>query len=262
MKVDMSKKNKIKNQSKKSDDNVEMNKDEVPINEVLEDSYEDSLLVGEEIEASSYIEQEQIKQSQVVAELESQIEDLNDKLLRALAETENVRRRTQREKEDALRYGIKSFAEKMIVVADNLSRAIQSIGLDIRKENQVLENIAVGVEMVERELLVGLEQSGVKQIDALGKSFDPMLHEAMFELEDVEVPSGTVKQVLEVGYSLHDRTLRAAKVGIAKGGPSVKSVNDKETSEKAQVENKNNTADQTAYDEKKIEPGSQLNEEL
>ena len=154
-----------------------------------------------------------------IEDLEAQVAELNDKLLRALAEAENVRRRAQRDKEDTAKYGIKNFAEGMLGVADNLGRAMASIDADARAADANLENIFVGVEMVQKDLMSTFERHGVTPIKALGAKFDPMLHEAMFEIEDKETPAGTIAQVLEPGYVLHGRTLRAAKVGITKGGP-------------------------------------------
>jgi len=154
-----------------------------------------------------------------VAVLEAETADLNDKLLRALAETENVRRRAQRDKEDASKYAIKSFAEDLLRVSDNMGRALAAIDADARAQDANLEILAVGVEMVAKELLSAFERAGLKPIEAMGQRFDPMLHEAMFEIPDPAQPAGTVTQVLEDGYTLHGRTLRAAKVGVTKGGP-------------------------------------------
>jgi len=154
-----------------------------------------------------------------IAALEEQVAELNDKLLRALAESENVRRRAQRDKEDTAKYGIKNFAEGILGVADNLGRAMASIDADARVKDPNLENLFVGVEMVQKDLMSTFERYGVTPIKALGAKFDPMLHEAMYEIEDTDTPAGTIAQVLEPGYVLHGRTLRAAKVGITKGGP-------------------------------------------
>ena len=153
--------------------------------------------------------------------LEAQAADLNDKLLRALAETENVRRRAQRDKEDASKYAVKGFAEDMLRVSDNLGRALSSIDADARSGDANLENIAVGVELVQKELLTAFERAVVKPIEAMGARFDPMLHEALFEIQDPDRPAGTIAQVMEDGFTLHGRTLRAAKVGVTKGGPKV-----------------------------------------
>lgn len=154
-----------------------------------------------------------------MAFLEAEAASLNDKLLRALAEAENVRRRAQRDKEDATKYAIKGFAEDMVRVADNLGRALSAIDAEARVQDANLETIAVGIEMVQKELLAAFERAGVKPIAAMGARFDPMQHEAMYEIEDPGQPAGTIAHVLEDGFTLHGRTLRAAKVGVTKGGP-------------------------------------------
>ena len=123
-----------------------------------------------------------------------------------------MRRRAQRDKEDTAKYGIKNFAEGILGVADNLGRAMASIDEDARVKDPNLENLFVGVEMVQKDLMSTFERYGVTPIKALGAKFDPMLHEAMYEIEDTDTPAGTIAQVLEPGYVLHGRTLRAAKV--------------------------------------------------
>ena len=146
--------------------------------------------------------------------------ELKDKLLRALAETENVRRRAQRDREDASKYAIANFAREMLKVADNLRRALDSIGDEARRESESVESLVVGIEMTEREMLNAFERAGIKPIEALGQRYDHNLHEAMFDVEDATRPAGTIVQVLEGGYMLGERLLRPAKVGMAKGGPA------------------------------------------
>ena len=146
--------------------------------------------------------------------------ELKDKLLRALAESENVRRRAQRDREDASTYAIANFAREMLKVADNLRRALDSIGDEARRESETVESLVVGVEMTEREMLNAFERVGIKPIEALGQRYDHNLHEAMFDVEDATWPAGTIVQVLEGGYMLGERLLRPAKVGMAKGGPA------------------------------------------
>ena len=199
--------------------------------------------------------------------LEAQVADLNDKLLRAMAETENVRRRAQRDKEDASKYAIKGFAEQMITVSDNLARALQSVDTDSRADNPALDNIVVGIEMVGRELENGFERFGIKPIDALGQRFDPMLHEAMFEIEDKDAIAGTIAQVLETGYTLNGRTLRAAKVGITKGGPKTGPAPESGAQDTQDESIGDGHGDdygdgKTAYESKGAEPGSNLDQEL
>lgn len=154
-----------------------------------------------------------------LAALEEQVADLNDKLLRAVAETENVRRRAQRDKEDASKYAISGFAGDMVSVADNLTRALDSIDAETRAADEAVNNLMSGVEMTLRDLLNTFERTGIKRIDAMDKPFDHNLHEAMFEMEDLTKPAGTVMQVVQDGYTLRDRLLRPTKVGVSKGGP-------------------------------------------
>lgn len=154
-----------------------------------------------------------------IAELEGEVAELKDKLLRALAETENVRRRAERDRNDASRYAIANFARDVLGVADNLRRALDSVDADVRGKDEAVESLFVGVELTERELLNTLERFDIRAVDALGTRFDHNLHEAMFEIEDPDQPAGTVVQVLQTGYVLGDRLLRPAKVAVSKGGP-------------------------------------------
>ena len=152
------------------------------------------------------------------AVLGAEVVDLKDKLLRALAEIENVRRRAERDRRDAARYAIAGFAREMLTVADNLSRALESVSEDDRSQNEALDTVVSGVEMTERGMMSAFEREGIQPIEALGHKFDHNVHEAMFELEDISKPPGTVVHVLEKGFMLNDRLLRPSKVGVAKGG--------------------------------------------
>lgn len=154
-----------------------------------------------------------------IAELEAQVAEANDRTLRALAEAENVRRRAERDKQDASRYAIANFAREILTVGDNLRRALDSIDAEARTSSEVVETLMTGVEMTERALLSVLERSGIKRLDPLGQRFDSNAHEALFEIPDPTQPQGTVAQVIEAGYMLNDRLLRPAKVGVTKGGP-------------------------------------------
>ncbi len=191
---------------------------------------------------------------------EAQVADLNDKLLRALAETENIRRRAQRDKEDASKYAIANFAREMVSVGDNLRRAMDSVDAETRKKDAAVEQIMVGLEMTEREMLATFERFGIKTIDAMDQKFDHNFHEAMFEMDEPEKPHGTVVQVVETGYVLNDRLLRPAKVGVSKGGPK-----DNGDTETPLTEDDGTREGQAAYEakgDKGEEPGSQLDEEL
>ncbi|WP_340116415.1 nucleotide exchange factor GrpE [Pelagibius sp. 7325] len=154
-----------------------------------------------------------------VALLEGEVASLKDQLLRAMAETENVRRRAQREREDSVKYAAAAVVKDLLAVADNLQRALESVPADLAAENEQFGNLRLGVEMTQKELLSVFERHNIRSINPLGEKLDPHLHEAMFEMEDPEKPVGTVVQVIQPGYRLHDRLLRPARVGISKGGP-------------------------------------------
>jgi len=149
---------------------------------------------------------------------EDVIADMKDQLLRALAETENVRRRSAREKEDAARYSIANFARDMLNVSDNMHRALEAVPEDARGDDSPVAALFQGVEMTERELHAALERHGIKLIEPMGEKFDHNLHQAMFELPDSSVAPGTVVQVMQAGYVIGDRLLRPAMVGVAKAG--------------------------------------------
>ena len=152
-----------------------------------------------------------------IAELEAEVAKLKDQVLRSLAEQENLRRRTTREREDALRYAVGGFAKDLLSVADNLRRAIESVP-EAQIDNEVLRTLLTGVEATERELLGAFEKHSVRRIDPKGEKFDHNLHQAIMELENTGQPAGTIVQVLQAGYLLHDRLLREAMVTVAKGG--------------------------------------------
>jgi molecular chaperone GrpE len=173
-------------------------------------SFDDSL--GEAFAAES-------QPSAVEEELRAEVAQLKDQLLRNLAEIENVRRRLEREKQDASKYAIANFAKAVLPVADNLERALASAPEDARAQNESLKNLCIGLEMTQNELRAALERNGVKPIEAMGKRLDPNLHQAMFEVEDPNVAAGTVVQVIQPGYTISERLLRPAMVGVAKGGP-------------------------------------------
>ena len=153
-----------------------------------------------------------------IAELEGQVVQLRDQALRALAEAENVRRRTERDKEQTRLYAAGNLAKDLLNAVDNLRRALDAAPKDRDALDDTVKNLIVGVEMTERDLLSAFEKNGIKRIEPLGERFDPNLHQAMFEVENSGKPAGTVVQLLAPGYVLHDRLLRAAMVGVAKGG--------------------------------------------
>jgi molecular chaperone GrpE len=156
----------------------------------------------------------------VEAKLRQENAELKDRLLRTLADMENLRKRTEREVADARTYGISSFARDVLGVADNIQRALDATGEDWKKHaDESGKALFEGVELTERDLLKALERHGVRRIDPLGERFDPNLHEAMYEVPDGKVPAGTVVEVLQSGFTIGDRILRPARVAVAKGGP-------------------------------------------
>jgi|SRR4051812_17174473 len=155
-----------------------------------------------------------------MAELAKEAGELKDRLLRTLAEMENLRRRTEREVADARIYGVTGFARDIVGVADSMERALKALDDELRdKADAAVKALLDGVELTERELLKVLEKHGVTKLEPQGQKFDPNLHQAMFELPDQSVPAGTVVQVMQPGYKIGERVLRPAMVGVAKGGP-------------------------------------------
>jgi len=164
-------------------------------------------------------ENEPIDLLRLVEQLQAQKAELQDKYLRAEAETQNVRRRGQQEVERERKYGIERFARDVLPVADNLGRALSALPADLESLDPALRNVLAGVQATERELQSVLERHGVTRIEALGKPFNAEFHQAMMEVEDRSVPAGTVVQELIPGYLLVGRLLRAAMVAVSKGGP-------------------------------------------
>jgi molecular chaperone GrpE len=154
------------------------------------------------------------------AALAKEAADLKDRLLRTLAEMENLRRRTEREVADARIYGVSNFARDILAVADNMERAMKALDDEIRdKADAGVKALLDGVELTERELIKVMEKHGVRKIEPQGQKFDPNLHQAMFEIPDPSVPAGTVVQIMQPGYTIGERVLRPALVGVSKGGP-------------------------------------------
>src|SRR5262245_41997295 len=153
--------------------------------------------------------------------------EYKDRWLRALAEMENLRRRTEREVGDARTYAVTQFARDVVTVADNMERALKALDDELReKADAAVKGLLDGVELTERELLKVLEKHGVRKLEPQGQKFDPHRHQATFEVPDESVPAGTVVQVVQSGYTIGDRVLRPALVGIAKGGPKAAAPND------------------------------------
>jgi len=162
-----------------------------------------------------------------VAELAKEAADLKDRLLRTLAEMENLRRRTEREVADARAYGVTNFARDILAVADNMERALKALDDEIReKADAGVKALLDGVELTERELVKVMEKHGITKLEPQGQKFDPNLHQAMFEIPDPSVPAGTVVQVMQRGYTIGERVLRPALVAVSKGGPKAQAAAD------------------------------------
>ncbi len=151
--------------------------------------------------------------------LKAENQDMRDKLLRTIAEMENLRKRTEREISDTRSYAIAGFARDMLTATDSLSRALMVLPAEARDSSDAtVKSLIEGIEMTEREMQRLLAKHGVKPIEAEGQKFDPHKHQAMFEVPDPSRPEGTVVQVVQAGFAIGDRVLRPAMVGVAKGG--------------------------------------------
>lgn len=155
----------------------------------------------------------------VLEKLNAENAELKDRTLRTLAEMENLRRRTEKEVADSKLYGVANFARDMLVFADNLRRALDAIPEEARAGDGAVKAFIEGIEVTERDFQSRLARHAVKKLEPKGQKFDPNMHEALFEVPDPSVPNGTVVQVVEDGYSIGERCLRPAKVGVARGGP-------------------------------------------
>ncbi len=156
----------------------------------------------------------------VIEALNAENASLKDKALRTMAEMENLRRRTEKEIADARAYAVSSFARDLLTVADNMRRGLESVPPESHAAAEgPFKALIEGVELTERDLLNTFERHGIRRIEPQGTRFDPNQHQAMFEIEDTSVPSGTVLNVVQSGFMIGERVLRPAMVGVAKGGP-------------------------------------------
>lgn len=149
-------------------------------------------------------------------ELEAEVASLKEKLLRTMAEMDNYRKRSEREREDMAKYAVSGFARELLTVADNLRRALESVPESHENPEKLLEGLLQGVEITEKELLSIFKKHHIEKVEPLGQPFDHQFHQAMFEVEDSSEKPGTVVQVMQPGYVIHDRLLRPAFVGVAK----------------------------------------------
>jgi molecular chaperone GrpE len=159
--------------------------------------------------------------------LQTELAEQKEKVLRTLAELENLRRRTEREKADMAKYAISEFARDVIGIGDNIQRAIDHVPFDAAETDSTLKSFLEGVQLLERELLATLDRHGVVRVNPQGEKFDPNKHQAVMEQEAPDVPSGTVLQVLQAGFMIAERTLRPAVVVVSRGGAKTPKAADK-----------------------------------
>jgi molecular chaperone GrpE len=157
---------------------------------------------------------------EALAAARAEAAQMKDQALRAMAEAENTRKRAVRDRDDAQKYGVTNFAREMLTVADNLRRALEAIPAETLQTDEALKTLYDGVAATERQLEAALGKQQIQRIWPEGERFDSNFHQAMFEVPDTGKPAGTVVQVLQAGYKIHDRLLRPALVGVAKGGPA------------------------------------------
>lgn len=161
---------------------------------------------------------------ELATQKDAEIAAMKDQALRALAEAENTRRRAERDVQETSKYAVTGFARDLVSVLENLQRAVESIPPQVRAEQPAVANLAVGVEMTLKELLTAFEKQGIKRIDPLGQKFDHNFHQAVAQMVSPDAEEGTVVQVLQAGYTIHDRLLRPAMVGVAMKGEAPKQV--------------------------------------
>jgi molecular chaperone GrpE len=173
---------------------------------------------AEPVVSKPYIMPDDPEEGSVEA-LAKELAEARDKTLRTLADMENLRQRTRREVADSKVYGITGFARDVLDIADSLQRTLDAVPVETRElADPMLKTLIEGVELTERSLLSALEKNGVKKFDPSGEKFNPNFQQAMYEVPDASVPSGTVVQVVQAGYTIGERVLRPALVGVSKGG--------------------------------------------
>ena len=154
--------------------------------------------------------------AQLITSLKEENKEMNDKMLREVAEAQNFKKRLMREKEDAQKYAVTKIAKELLNVLDNLGRAVEAVPKEHRTDNDFIKNLLVGVEATEADLVRIFEQFKIKQFKNDGEKFDPNIHRVIFEQEDASKEPGTIIQVVQPGYMIEDRLLREALVGVSK----------------------------------------------
>lgn len=180
-------------------------------------TYDDDDNIENFPQAEEAVEEEHEEVVDESAALMAENADLKDKLLRAVAEMDNIRKRAIKDRDDASKYGVSNLAKELLAVADNLGRAMDSIPEGLAQESDAIANLLTGVKATQNQLTAAMVKSGITPIDAVpGTPFDPNVHEVMFEVETPEHAPGAIVQIMEPGYMIHDRLLRPARVGVAK----------------------------------------------
>ena len=193
-----------------------MNEDNIKEETILDEEKTDDAQLNETNEsADDSNENNSDSPENIIEKLNEEIQDLKDQRLRAAAELENFRKRAEKDQADALKYGVSNFAKEIINIKDNVERAQSSISEDVRS-NDAVKSIVEGLDMIAQSAVATFEKIGIKKIESLNKKFDHNLHQAMMEIENDEVEPGTIVQELISGYTLHDRLLRPAMVGVSK----------------------------------------------
>ena len=159
--------------------------------------------------------EEEVSPEDLIEKLNEEISGLKDQRLRAIAELENFRKRAEKDQSDALKYGISNFAKEIINIRDNIERAQSSISEEA-KNNEAIKSVIEGIDLIAQSVVSTFEKIGIKKIESLNEKFDHNLHQAMMEIEDDDLEPGTIVQELIPGYTLHDRLLRPAMVGVSK----------------------------------------------
>ena len=186
-------------------------------NKLEEQDLENPTSKKEELESEEPKDQEEAKISpeDLIEKLNEEIVSLKDQRLRAIAELENFRKRAEKDHSDALKYGVSNFAKEIITIRDNIERAQSSIS-DEAKNNETIKSVIEGIDLIAQSVVSTFEKIGIKKIESLNEKFDHNLHQAMMEIENDELEPGTIVQELIPGYTLHDRLLRPAMVGVSK----------------------------------------------
>ena len=193
-----------------------MNEDNIKEETILDEEKTDDVQSNETNQSAEDLnENNSDSPENIIEKLNEEIQDLKDQRLRAAAELENFRKRAEKDQADALKYGVSNFAKEIINIKDNVERAQNSISEDVRS-NDAVKSIVEGLDMIAQSAVATFEKIGIKKIESLNEKFDHNLHQAMMEIENDEVEPGTIVQELISGYTLHDRLLRPAMVGVSK----------------------------------------------